>query len=243
VAVAVAVKFPAPMAVSVYCVVVVGVTGVLPESGSVPDSPPSSGFGEMLTDTAFVVVHDNVLSPPEFPVAWLVLPPAPVAVNTYVVVCCGVTPEMLPASGNTDVLTDGTMVTEVALKVCHARVMGVPAVMLVELAEKDTLGGCDVTVTVTDCVALPPGPVAVNTYVVVCCGVTTALPLNANADEPTAGAIATEVAFAVCHVSVTDCPATTLLALEENVTVGAAPFTVTVTDWVTVPPAPVTVNV
>jgi hypothetical protein len=252
------------MAVSVYCVVVVGVTGVLPESGSVPDSPPSSGFGEMLTDTAFVVVHDNVLSPPEFTVAgvavnvpivggtacatftitdWLVLPPAPVAVNTYVVVCCGVTPEMLPASGNTDVLTDGTMVTEVALKVCHARVMGVPAVMLVELAEKDTLGGCDVTVTVTDCVALPPGPVAVNTYVVVCCGVTTALPLNANADEPTAGAIATEVAFAVCHVSVTDCPATTLLALEENVTVGAAPFTVTVTDWVTVPPAPVTVMV
>jgi hypothetical protein len=121
--------------------------------------------------------------------------------------------------------------------------MGIPAVMLVELAEKDMLGGCDVTVTVTDCVALPPGPVAVNTYVVVCCGVTTALPPNANADEPTAGAIATEVAFAVCHVSVTDCPATTLLALEENVTVGAAPFTVIVNDWVTVPPAPVTVIV
>jgi hypothetical protein len=48
---------------------------------------------------------------------------------------------MLPVSGNADVLTDGTMVTEVALKVCHARVIGVPAVMLVELAEKDTLGG------------------------------------------------------------------------------------------------------
>jgi hypothetical protein len=69
VAVAVVVKFPAPIAVSVYCVVAVGVTGVLPESGNVPDSPPSSGFGEMLTDTAFVVVHDNVLSPPEFTVA------------------------------------------------------------------------------------------------------------------------------------------------------------------------------
>ena len=34
-----------------------------------------------------------------------------------------------------------------------------------------------------------------------------------------------------------------LFALEENVTVGAAPFTVIVTDWVTVPPAPVTVMV
>jgi hypothetical protein len=161
---------------------------------------------------------------------WLALPPAPVAVSTYVVVSSGVTPEMLPASGNADVLTDGTILTEVALKLCHASVIGVPAVMLVELAEKDMLGGCGVTVTVTDCVALPPGPVAVNTYVVVCCGVTTALPLNASADEPTAGAIATEVAFAVCHISVTDCPATTLLALEENVTVGAAAFTVIVTD-------------
>jgi hypothetical protein len=235
----------------VYCVVAAGVTGVLPESGSVPDSPPSSGFGEMLTDTAFVVVHDNVLSPPEFTVAgvavkvpivggtacatftitdWLVLPPAPVAVNTYVVVCCGVTPEMLPASGNTDVLTGGAMVTEVALKVCHERVMGVPAVMLVELAEKDTLGGCDVTVTVTDCVALPPGPVAVKTYVVVCSGVTSAWSVNPKADGLTEGVMETEVAFAVCHVSVTDCPATTLLALEENIIVGAAPFTVIVTD-------------
>jgi hypothetical protein len=69
------------------------------------------------------------------------------------------------------------------------------------------------------------------------------LPLNASADEPTAGAIATDVAFAVCHISVTDCPAATLLALEENVTVGAAAFTAIVTDWVTVPPAPVTVMV
>jgi hypothetical protein len=41
--------------------------------------------------------------------------------------------------------------------------MGSPAVMLVELAEKDTLGGCAVTVTVTDWVALPPVPVAVMT--------------------------------------------------------------------------------
>ena len=252
------------MAVNVYCVVVVGVTGVLPESGSVPDSPPSSGFGEMLTDTAFVVVHDNVLSPPEFTVAgvavnvpivggtacatftitdWLVLPPGPVAVNTYVVVCCGVTPETLPVTGNTDELIEGTIPTEVAFEVCQLKVIGCPAVILVELAEKATWGGCVVTVTVTDCVALPPGPVAVNTYVVVCCGVTTALPLNNSADEPTAGAIATDVAFAVCHVSVTDCPATMLFALEENVAVGAAPFTVIVTDWVTVPPAPVTVIV
>ena len=242
---------------------------MLPESDSVPDSPPSSGFGERerereITDTAFVVVHDNVLSPPEFTVAgvavnvpivggtgcatftitdWLALPPAPVAVNTYVVVCCGVTPEMLPPSGNADVLTDGTILTEVALKLCHASVIGVPAVMLVELAEKDMLGGCGVTVTVTDCVALPPGPVAVKTYVVARRGVTTALPLNASADEPTAGAIATDVAFAVCHISVTDCPARTPSALEENVTAGADAFTVIVTDWVVVAPAPVTVIV
>ena len=47
---------------------------------------------------------------------WLVLPPAPVAVNTYVVVCCGVTPEMLPVTGNTDELIDGTIVTEVAFE-------------------------------------------------------------------------------------------------------------------------------
>lgn len=48
-----------------------GVTGVLPESGSAPDSPPCWGFGEMLTDTAFVVVHDSVLNCPEFTVAGL----------------------------------------------------------------------------------------------------------------------------------------------------------------------------
>jgi hypothetical protein len=136
----------------------------------------------MLIDMALLVVHANVLSPPEFTVAgaavklpivggtgcatftitdWLVLPPGPVAVNTYVVVCCGVCGRLVPVSGNTDELTAGTMVTDVAFEVCHARVMVSPAMILVELAEKDTLGGAAVTVTVTDCVAVPPAPVTV----------------------------------------------------------------------------------
>lgn len=82
----------------------VGVTGdgPFPESGSGPDSLSGHGFGEMLTDTAFVVIHDSVLSPPEFTVlgvavklpivggtgcatvtitGWLVFPPGPVAVS------------------------------------------------------------------------------------------------------------------------------------------------------------------
>jgi hypothetical protein len=67
--------------------------------------------------------------------------------------------------------------------------------------------------------------------------------LSAKVDGLTDGIINTEVAFDVCQVSVTDCPATTLLALAANVTMGAAAFTVIVTDCVTVPPAPVTVIV
>src|SRR6185312_17166000 len=106
---------------------------------------------------------------------------------TYVVVCCGVTPEMLPVTGNTDELIEGTIPTEVAFDVCQLKVIGCPAVILVELAEKATLGGCDVTVTVTDCVALPPGPVAVNTYVVVCCGVPSAWSVNPRTDALTEG--------------------------------------------------------
>jgi hypothetical protein len=103
VTVAVAFRFPAPIAVSVNWVVDVTDTGgALPESGSGPDSLPANGSGEMLTDNAFVVVHDNVLSPPEFTVAgvavklpivgatgcatftvtdWLVDPPGPMAVK------------------------------------------------------------------------------------------------------------------------------------------------------------------
>jgi hypothetical protein len=72
--------------------------------------------------------------------------------------------------------------------------------------------------------------------------VTTALPLSSNAAELTVGAIVTAVVFDVCHVSVTDCPATMPSALAVNVTVGAAGFTVMVTDWVAVPPGPVAVN-
>lgn len=164
----------------------VGVTGdgPVPERGSGPDSLSGHGFGVMLTETALVVVHASVLSPPEFTVAgvavklpivggtgcatftvtgWFVLPPGPVAVKTYVVVCCGVTPGMLPVSGNTDELTEGAIVTAVAFEVCHESVIASPAVMLVELAEKATLGFGGVTVIVTDWDAVPPGPLAVST--------------------------------------------------------------------------------
>lgn len=79
------------------------------------------------------------------------------------VVCCGVIPEMLPVSDNADELTEGVIETAVAFDVCQVNVIGCPAVMLVELAENATLGGCGVTVIVSDCVALPPGPVAVMT--------------------------------------------------------------------------------
>lgn len=53
--------------------------------------------------------------------------------------------------------------TAVAFEVCHESVIASPAVMLVELAEKATVGFGGVTVMVTDWFAVPPGPVAVNT--------------------------------------------------------------------------------
>lgn len=69
------------------------------------------------------------------------------------------------------------------------------------------------------------------------------MPFSDKTNELTEGAIETEVALDVCQIRVSDCPSTTLFALPENVTVGAAGFTVIVTDCDAVPPAPAAVIV
>jgi hypothetical protein len=112
--------------------------------------------------------------------------------------------------------------------------------------------GAGVTVTMTDAVAVPCGPVAVAVYVVLCAGLSITLP-------PVAGKLAGEekafpsvpctsrvVAFVAVTVSVVEPGATIVVGLAVRVTVGGpAGTTVTVAVAVAgvVPAAPEAVTV
>ena len=96
-----------------------------------------------------------------------------------------------------------------------------PAVMVVGEAVNVITGGPGLTVIVTGGfeVTVPPGPVAVRTYVAVAVALNVTDPLTANAVEVSArgsGDKVTEVAFAVVQVRVTGVPATTPFADGEN---------------------------
>jgi hypothetical protein len=64
---------------------------------------------------------------------------------------------------------------------------------------------CGVTVTVTESVVVPPGPVAVTVYVVVSIGETVVVRLSATLPIP--GSISQESALVEVHVKVDDSPA------------------------------------
>ena len=87
-------------------------------------------------------------------------------------------------------------------------------------------GGAAVAVTLTDCVAEPPGPVHAKVNVSVAATDTASVPLVASLPvQPEPPLAVHVVAFALLQVSVTVPPAVTDDALEVSVTVGAAEAT------------------
>jgi hypothetical protein len=131
-------------------------------------------------------------------------------------------------------------VTEVAFVTAHDNVAAWPMPTNVGDAVKLMLGPL-LTVTVAWLVNVPPGPVAVSVYVVVCSGWTMVDPESGC--EPTPLSIVTVVAFVVFQISVEFWPAETVLGVAENEIVGAGCVTVTVAVLVIVPPEPVAVSV
>jgi hypothetical protein len=99
--------------------------------------------------------------------------------------------------------------------------------------------GTAFTVTVTDCVFVPPAPVQTSVYVPLAVGATDVEPeiLCAPLHAPLA---VHDVAFVEDHMSVEDCPALIVEGEAEIVTVGsgATCFTFTVIDFVTEPHVP-----
>jgi hypothetical protein len=111
------------------------------------------------------------------------------------------------------------------------------------VAVSETVGAGAVTVTVTDCAALPPGPLQVR--------VKFAFAVRAPVDwEPLIGSPplhASEavqlVAFAVVQVSVEELPLTTVLGLALKLMEGGGGVTDTVADCAALPPGPEQVRV
>jgi hypothetical protein len=99
------------------------------------------------------------------------------------------------------------------------------------------------TVTTAVLAVAPPGPMAVNVYVVVVTGDTEKLPPLVDM-FPTVGEMEADVASVIAdHVMVELPPTNIVVGLLVNVTVGAGKFTVTVTVHVFVPIAFHAVNV
>lgn len=131
----------------------------------------------------------------------------------------------------------------VALVDDQVNVDAAPLFTVLGVAERLTVGAGAVTETVADCVALPPVPVQVSTYV--------ALALSAPLDcEPLMALLPDqapeamqEVALVEAHVKLELPPLAMVLglALRVTVAVGAA-LTVTVVDCVALPPVPLQVN-
>jgi hypothetical protein len=117
----------------------------------------------------------------------------------------------------------GLTVKVVALVVAHVKVTSCPAATDVALAVKVTVGGALVTLIVTVCVALPPGPVATAVNVVFVVTATFWDPETGSELCPLVrieGVIVTVVAFVEAQVSVTDWPELTLVESAEKVSVG-----------------------
>ena len=120
--------------------------------------------------------------------------------------------------------TPPSIVTVVAFSLFQLNVVLCPAKMDVGSAVNVTVGGTVFTFTVMLNELLPPAPVAVNTYVVVCVGDTEALSLNCRSSlSPIGGSTLRLVAFVVFQVSVTRSPGFTLFLSAETVIVGPPP--------------------
>jgi hypothetical protein len=126
----------------------------------------------------------------------------------------------------------------VALVDDHVSVLALPLATLLGLALIATVGAEGaLTVTVTDCTAVPPTPVQLSVNVLWA----TSAPVDSEPEIPLLSdhdPLAVQlVAFVDDHVSVLALPLTTLLGFAPRVTDGSA-STVTVVDCAAVPPAP-----
>lgn len=195
----------------------------------------------MLTEVAFVVVHDNVALPPgpidagdavnvivgaEAATATVtlcvVVPPAPVAVAVNVVVVFTTT-AVDPESANSVWSSPrmlGLTVKLLALVVVHVSVTSEPAVTDEALVVNVMLGAAALTFTSTVWVVLPPVPLAVAVKVVSAFTVTFTDPERGSALLLIEGVMVTEVAFVADQVSVTWPPAVTLVVSAEKVRLG-----------------------
>jgi hypothetical protein len=129
---------------------------------------------------------------------------------------------------------------EVALVEDQVRVAALPLVTVLGLALRVTVGGREVTVTVADCVALPPVPVQVNAYVLfVLSAPVDCDPLIALLPDQLPEAVQ-EVAWVLVQLTVELLPLAIVLGLAARLIVGAGVGVVTdtVADCVALPPAP-----
>ena len=149
--------------------------GAEPLIGSLPLQPP-----EALQLVALAVVQFRVALPPFATVLGLAVsttdgegcvtdtvadcdavPPAPVQEIANVVLACSVPLDWLPAVPLAP-LQPPAAVQAVAFDADHASVVAVPAAIALGLAPIVTVGAAADTVTVADCMAVPPGPVQVS---------------------------------------------------------------------------------
>jgi hypothetical protein len=134
-------------------------------------------------------------------------------------------------------------VQAVALAADQVSIELVPLATELGAALSRTVGAGELTETVADWVALPPGPVHVNEYVeladiapVDCEPLSPLLPLQ----PPDA---LHEVALVLDQVSKEEAPEFTVLGVALSVTIGALLETVTVADCAALPPLPVQLRV
>ena len=120
----------------------------------------------------------------------------------------------------------------------QVRVDDCPETTLVGLAPRDRVGAGGVTVTVTVRLMLPPAPLQLRVKLLLAeSGPLDSFPEVAFAPLQAPDAVQL-VASVEDQVRVDDCPETTLVGLALKDKVGAGGVTVTVTDCVIVPPAP-----
>ena len=118
-----------------------------------------------------------------------------------------------------------------------------PLLTVVGLALRPTVGGAE-TLTVTDWLALPPGPLQASVKVVVALSAPVpALPLVGSLPDQPPEAVQL-LAFVDDQLSIADPPLLTVVGLALRLTVGwTGAETLTVTDWLALPPGPLQVSV
>jgi len=118
-----------------------------------------------------------------------------------------------------------------------------PLLTVVGLALRPTVGGAE-TLTVTDWLALPPGPLQVSVKVVVALSAPVLeLPLVGSLPDQPPEAVQL-LALVEDQLSIADPPLLTLVGFALRLTVGLTRVeTLTVTDCVVLPPAPLQVSV